>query len=116
MTGLDDVRLLNRVMNRPLDAARTPPTLNELNQRFGYAFRPWQPPHFFRPVLVPRAVDTDAEFSVVGLNLRLFEQDHGFVSTLGLRIGGFGYSTDAVDLDGMAFDALEGVDTWVVVV
>ena len=32
----------------------------------------------------------------------------------GLRIGGFGYSTDAVRLDDAAFAALAGVDTWVV--
>ena len=28
------------------------------------------------------------------MQVRLFEQDHGFIHTLGLRIGGFGYSTD----------------------
>ena len=47
-------------------------------------------------------------------DVRLFEQDHRFVRTLGLRIGGFGYSTDVVTLDEAAFAALEGVDTWLV--
>ena len=36
------------------------------------------------------------------------------VKTAGLRIGPFGYSTDAVRLDDAAFTALRGVDTWVV--
>ena len=44
----------------------------------------------------------------------LFEQDHGFTRSIGLRIGDLGYSTDVVDLDDAAFAALEGVDTWVV--
>ena len=44
----------------------------------------------------------------------LFDQNHGRVDTLGLRIGGFGYSTDVVQLDDAAFEALAGVDTWVV--
>ena len=48
------------------------------------------------------------------MQVRLFEQDHGFIPSLGLRIGGFGYSTDVVSLDDAAFAALDGVDTWVV--
>ena len=36
------------------------------------------------------------------------------VTTLGLRIGAFGYSTDVVRLDERAFEVLAGVDTWVV--
>jgi phosphoribosyl 1,2-cyclic phosphate phosphodiesterase len=33
--------------------------------------------------------------------------------TLGLRAGGFGYSTDVVGLDDAAFAVLAGIDTWV---
>jgi phosphoribosyl 1,2-cyclic phosphate phosphodiesterase len=95
--GLDDVRILNRLIGRPLDAFATERTLGELDRRFDYAFKPWQPPHFFRPALV-----------------RTFEQDHGFLPTMGLRVGGFGYSTDVVTLPEESLVALEGVDTWVV--
>ncbi len=112
--GLDDVRILNRVAGRPLDAYATERTLHELEQRFEYAFKPWQPPHFFRPVLVPNAVRFDGSIDVVGLRLRLFEQDHGFQPTLGFRAGGFAYSTDVVQLGEDALSILEGVDTWVV--
>ena len=83
-------------------------------RRFGYAFRPWQPPGFFRPVLVPREVDPGETIGTAGLQVRLFEQDHGFITSLGLRIGQFAYSTDVVQLDDAAFAALDGVDTWVV--
>ena len=48
------------------------------------------------------------------MQVRLFEQDHGFIPSLGLRIGKFGYSTDVVNLDDAALGVLEGVDTWVV--
>ena len=51
ITGIDDVRILNRIANRPLPAFATPQTLAEIIKRFGYAFRPWEPPHFYRPVL-----------------------------------------------------------------
>ena len=112
--GIDDVRILNRLVNRPLDAFATPRTLAELDKRFDYAFQPWTQPYFFRPVLVPRAIEPGEVVETAGLQVQVFEQDHGFMSTLGLRVGGFGYSTDVATLDESAFAALAGIDTWVV--
>ena len=114
VTGLDDVRILNRIAGRPLDAFATQATLDELQRRFDYAFRDWQKPHFFRPVMVPRAIAPGCTLRTAGMDVSVFDQDHGFVRTLGLRVGGFGYSTDAVTLDAAAMTALNGVDTWVV--
>ena len=112
--GIDDVRILNRIVGRPLDAYATERTHQELHKRFDYAFQPWTPPYFFRPVLVPRQVAAGDTVETAGMGVRLFEQDHGFLPTLGLRVGGFGYSTDVAVLDDAAFEVLAGVDTWVV--
>jgi len=112
--GIDDVRILNRLVNRPIEAFATQQTLAELDRRFDYAFKPWSQPYFFRPVLTPRAVEPGQTVEIAGLRVQVFEQDHGFIPTLGLRIGGFGYSTDVATLDDNAFAALAGVDTWVV--
>jgi phosphoribosyl 1,2-cyclic phosphate phosphodiesterase len=114
ITGLDDVRILNRIADRPLDAFATQRTLTELTHRFSYAFAPWDPPGFYRPVLVPRIVEAGDTIQAAGMAVRLFAQDHGRLQTLGLRIGPFGYSTDVVALDDAAFEALAGIDTWVV--
>lgn len=114
VTGLDDVRLLNRIAARPLDAFGTEATLSELVQRFDYAFRPWQPPNFFRPVLLPRRVRPGDIIEAAGLVVQLFDQDHQVTRTLGLRIGKFAYSTDVVRLDEAAFSTLAGIDTWLV--
>lgn len=114
ITGIDEIRILNRLANQPLDAFATRATLDELIRRFGYAFRPWEPPGFYRPVLVAREVAGGDTIETVGLTVRLFAQDHGRVQSLGLRIGGFAYSTDVVALDDAAFEALAGIDTWVV--
>jgi phosphoribosyl 1,2-cyclic phosphate phosphodiesterase len=114
ITGIDDVRILNRIANRPLPAYATSETLEEIIMRFGYAFRPWQPPYFYRPVLEAKTISPGDRFDMLGLQLHVFTQNHGKVESLGLRIGGFGYSTDVVTLDEDAFAALAGVDTWVV--
>ncbi len=112
--GIDDIRILNRVIGRPLDAFATERTLAELEQRFDYAFKPWQPPHFFRPTMVQKPFAFGTTVEMAGIEAQVFEQDHGFMPTAGLRVGGFGYSTDVVTLDEAALAALEGVDTWMV--
>jgi phosphoribosyl 1,2-cyclic phosphate phosphodiesterase len=62
----------------------------------------------------PRLISYGETVEIAGLTLSLFEQDHGFISTLGFRCGDFGYSTDAVGLGEAALECLAGIDTWVV--
>ncbi|MDE2580711.1 MAG: MBL fold metallo-hydrolase [Rhodospirillales bacterium] len=114
ITGLDDVRILNRIAGRPLPAFATQAVLEEVTSRFPYAFRPWRPPGFFRPVLETRELTPGETIAAAGLAVTTFLQDHGYGPSLGLRIGGFGYSTDVVALDEAAFAALAGVEVWVV--
>ncbi len=114
ITGLDDVRILNRIAGRPLPAYATQATLAELEKRFDYAFRPWKPPGFYRPVLETQPVTPGDTLDVLGLSVRTFDQDHHVMHTLGLRAGGFAYSTDVVRLDEAALETLRGVDTWLV--
>lgn len=112
--GLDDIRSLNRIVNRPLEAFAAAETHHEIARRFDYAVQPWTGPGFFRPVIVPRVIAPGDSFDAGGVAVRVFQQDHGFTTTLGLRVGGFAYSTDVVDLDDTAFAALAGVHTWIV--
>lgn len=113
--GIDDIRILNRIAGRPIDAFAEPVTLTELDRRFDYAFKEWTTrPHFFRPSLVKRPVGFGDVIETCGLRIDTFEQDHGYLSTMGLRVGGFGYSTDVATLDDHAFEVLAGVDVWLV--
>ena len=115
ITGLDEVRILNRIAGQPLDAYGTAYTLDEIAHRFDYAFKPWtSAPHFFRPVMTRREVVPGDTLDVLGLSLRVFEQDHKVVKTLGFRVGDFAYSTDLVELGEDALTVLQGVDTWLV--
>jgi phosphoribosyl 1,2-cyclic phosphate phosphodiesterase len=114
ITGLDDVRQLNRITGAPIPAFGTARTMDEIAQRFDYAFKPWTPPYFYRPVLDTTRIAAGDTIGAAGLEIRTFDQDHHVMRTLGLRVGAFGYSTDVVRLDEAAFEALAGVDTWVV--
>jgi phosphoribosyl 1,2-cyclic phosphate phosphodiesterase len=112
--GLDDLRGMNRLMQRPIDVYASADTLCQIEERFGYAFVPLKPgSSFYKPTLVPHAVD--GPFAVGdAAPIVPFEQDHGFSTTLGFRFGRFAYSTDVVELDDRAFEVLAGIDTWIV--
>ena len=113
--GIDDIRILNRIAKRPIDAFAEPKTMAELDRRFDYAFKEWTTqPNFFRPALVKRPIAFGDLVETCGLRLQTFEQDHGYISTMGLRVGSLGYSTDVATLNDRAFTILSGVDTWIV--
>ena len=111
--GIDDLRAINRVMKRAIPLYATAGTLAEIGRRFGYALKPVPPgEHFFKPTLAPHEIA--GPFEAAGLPVVPFAQDHGFSTTLGFRIGGFGYSTDVTELGENAFQALAGIDVWFV--
>ena len=114
LTGIDDVRILNRILGRPIEAFGTAAALEEISARFRYAFRPWKPPGFFRPVLEAKPVRAGEMARIAGMDLLLFTQDHGMIESLGVRVDAFVYSTDVVRFDESVFESLIGVETWVV--
>ncbi len=113
--GIDDLRAVNRLMRRPLPIHADAQTLAEIRTRFGYVLGPASPgakTGFYKPVLEPHEIA--GPFAAAGVRVNPFAQDHGFSTTLGLRIGGFAYSTDVIRLDAAAFAALAGIELWIV--
>ncbi|HEV2302863.1 MAG TPA: MBL fold metallo-hydrolase [Stellaceae bacterium] len=111
--GIDDLRSVNRLMRGPIALYLDAEALAEIKSRFGYVFGPLPPDgRFYKPILVPHEIS--GPFSVNGLKVVPFTQDHGFSTTLGFRIGSIGYSTDVTELDESAFAALAGIELWVV--
>jgi len=111
--GIDDLRSVNRLMQRPIPLYADAETLAEIRRRFGYALEPLREPgRYYKPTLVPHEIV--GPFEIHGIPIVPFAQDHGFSTTLGLRIGGFAYSTDVTELDDAAFAAIEGIELWIV--
>ncbi len=111
--GIDDMRSVNMAMKADLPAYGSAETLASLDRRFGYVFEPLRHnKSYYKPKLTPHAID--GPFTVGAVSVIPFEQNHGFSKTLGFRFGSMAYSTDFVELDDTAFEALDGIGTWVV--
>jgi phosphoribosyl 1,2-cyclic phosphate phosphodiesterase len=113
--GIDDVRSVNRVMNRALPAYATEETIGAIRDRFAYVLEPLAEgaDGYYKPTLVPHLVRPGDTIEVGGTLVQTFVQDHGWMSTLGLRFGPVAYSTDVVTMPEEAFAVLAGVDTWI---
>jgi phosphoribosyl 1,2-cyclic phosphate phosphodiesterase len=110
--GIDDLRPFGGFGGRALPIYGFPEILEQLKHRFGYMFGSGRKGYYDKPTLQP--MDTPERLSIGALDFTLFEQDHAVCRTLGIRTGGFAYSTDVKALPEAAFDALAGVRTWVV--
>lgn len=112
--GFDDIRGINRVIERPLPLYASPSVLKSMRERFPYAFKPWSGGAFFRPVPESIEVSAPETLNIGRTRVTFFAQRHYKVLTLGLRIGNFAYSTDVEHLPDASLDALRGVNIWVV--
>lgn len=108
--GIDELRVLAQRDRRTMPVYAAADTLAMLQDRFRYAFG--EPGSPYPAILEPNEID--GPFTLGDLEVMPFAQNHGDVTTLGLRFGGIAYSTDVVALDEAAFAALEGVKTWIV--
>ncbi|MPZ11053.1 MAG: MBL fold metallo-hydrolase [Kiloniellaceae bacterium] len=111
--GLDELRGLVYGRGAPLDAYMDPRTQAQLTARFDYAFTSSRSASNLYPALMHDRV-IEGPFSIGGIPVQSFEQQHGPDVSLGFRVGDVGYSTDASALDDNAFAVLEGVKLWVV--
>jgi phosphoribosyl 1,2-cyclic phosphate phosphodiesterase len=111
--GIDDLRGVNRLMGQAIPLWADAATLAEIRRRFGYVLEPGsEPGKYYKPTLVPHEIS--GRFAIGGVDIVPFAQDHGFSTTLGLRIGPMAYSTDVTALDEDAFATIAGVELWIV--
>jgi phosphoribosyl 1,2-cyclic phosphate phosphodiesterase len=110
--GIDDLRAVNWLIRKPVDVYADPVTLKELEDRFTYVFHGVENGKFYKPTVTPHAVEKP--FKLGNVRVTPFAQDHVTMTSLGLRLNDFAYSTDVKRLDDAAFEALKGVKVWVV--
>lgn len=113
--GVDELREINRVTKQPLAVYGTADTIEQIQARFGYAFKgiPAGAP-VFRPWLVPTLVEPGTPFQVQEIAVVPFTQDHGNCETIGYRFGDVVYSTDILELPEAARVSVRGAKLWIV--
>jgi phosphoribosyl 1,2-cyclic phosphate phosphodiesterase len=114
IAGLDEIRILNRIMGRAMPAYATADMWADVRKRFDYAFKPYNGGFFSRPVLQTEEIVPGQTVPVLGLDVKLIDQDHGYSRSLGLRVRNFAYCTDVVHLDEAGLQTLTGLDVFVV--
>lgn len=113
--GIDDLREVNRAMKTSIPVYGSAESLADIEHRFDYVFKPLDlsKDTIYKPWLIPNKVE-DGPFTAAGVEMRAFEQNHGYSRTTGYRIGNFAYSTDVMELPEASLAQLEGLDLWIV--
>jgi phosphoribosyl 1,2-cyclic phosphate phosphodiesterase len=113
--GIDDLRSINNLIMAPIEAYAHETVFARIRSRFPYAFEGGQGSHgYWRPEIVPHAIEAGGPVRIAGVEVLPFTQRHGRGQSWGFRIGPFAYSTDTDGLDEAAFEALRGVEVWIV--
>jgi phosphoribosyl 1,2-cyclic phosphate phosphodiesterase len=116
--GLDDLRMVAINMRRRVDVHTDAISFDGVLARFGYCFV--QPAGSdYPPILNGKTIPEPFEpFEIHGaggaIPVLAFGQGHGRIRSLGYRFGSLAYSSDVESLDDEAFEALKGVECWIV--
>jgi phosphoribosyl 1,2-cyclic phosphate phosphodiesterase len=116
--GFDDLRMIAQNLMRRVNVYAAPEAMRAMKQRFGYCFKEGERGGY--PAIIEdhtierpyRAFEIGATGATI--SVQTFDQDHGTMVSQGFRFGPIAYSSDVVGLDEMAFEALAGVDCWIV--
>lgn len=111
INGINELRPLSLGAQKTLDIYSRKDILDNIQRLFPYLFEQNRP-KIYRTYMKLHEVEN--EFIIGDIAGTCFEQNHGFSTSLGLRIGNFAYSTDIVTMSEENFKQLQGIDTWIV--
>ena len=114
--GLDDVRAFYIRQRARIPCWMDQATHATMLRRFGYIFEgEGGYPAICNAEGIPaHGVPWEVDGPSGAIPVVTFDQDHGGVRSVGYRFGGVAYSSDVVGLDDAAFEALAGLDVWIV--
>jgi phosphoribosyl 1,2-cyclic phosphate phosphodiesterase len=114
--GIDDIRAFAQRQRARIPVHADAATQETLLRRFGYIFRGEKSyPAIADIVAIPphgQAWQVDGPSGAIPVVT--FDQDHGEVRSVGYRFGPIAYSSDVLTLDDAAFEAMAGVELWIV--
>jgi phosphoribosyl 1,2-cyclic phosphate phosphodiesterase len=115
--GIDDLRSVVLHQRRRIPVYLNQSTAKDIMHRFSYCFTS-PPGSDYPPILTQHAIEAGGTQAVEGkggeLKLRAFLVQHGNIPALGYRIGNAAYTPDLNDIPEASWDAMEGLDLWIV--
>ena len=111
--GIDDVRFQAYAQGGQIQAYACPRTRKVLEQRFDYIFRGVDGPKLTYPPILAMN-DFPFDLQIGAMQITSWDQEHGNITSRGIRVGSFAYSTDASAIAPQDLEALKGIDTWIV--
>ena len=113
VAGIDDLRFLAYGQGGQITTYAKLRCRKTLLRRFDYIFKGKDGPKLSYPPIM--AIHDWPDLLQVGsMGIKTWEQEHGDITSQGIRVGQFAYSTDASDLSPKVLDSLKGIDTWIV--
>jgi phosphoribosyl 1,2-cyclic phosphate phosphodiesterase len=114
--GLDDVRAFYLRQQARIPCWMDAATHHTMMRRFGYIFEGegGYPAICDAEAIPDHGVNWQVHGPSGAIPVMTFDQDHGGVRSVGYRFGDVAYSSDVVGLDDAAFEALAGLDVWIV--
>ncbi|HLZ84032.1 MAG TPA: MBL fold metallo-hydrolase [Caulobacteraceae bacterium] len=114
--GIDDIRAFALRQRARIPCWTDAATRESLTRRFGYIFAG---EGYYPAIADLRDVPPHGQaWSVDGpsgpIPVVTFDQDHGGSRSVGYRFGNLAYSSDVVDIPEGVFEALQGLDVWIV--
>jgi phosphoribosyl 1,2-cyclic phosphate phosphodiesterase len=111
IAGIGDLRPLFFGKKELIESYMTETTYNSIMKGYGYAYEDQK--QEYRPYMKANIVAPYDELEVMGIKIKLFEQEHGSIKSLGLRIGDFTYSTDCKGFSPKSMEIIKGTKCWI---
>ena len=114
--GIDDIRAFAQRQRARIPVHADAATEETLLRRFGYIFRGEKSYPAIADIvpIPPHGQPWRVEGPSGAIPAVTFDQDHGDVRSVGYRFGPIAYSSDVLALDDAAFEAMAGVELWIV--
>jgi phosphoribosyl 1,2-cyclic phosphate phosphodiesterase len=115
VNGIDDLKIFSFINKTPIVIYSDKIALNSIALRFPYMFESQDAEdHWGRRRVEGIEVQYDSTTTICNTKIAFFRQHHGFIDSLGIRIGNFAYSNDVVEFPKESEKYLENLDIWVI--
>ena len=113
VSGIHDLRAVFMAQDKKkIPIYANAKTFKDVRGTYDYLFAEQSNTTIYPKVLEQNIIDGD--FLINNKKIQIFEQPHGYTTSLGIRIDNFAYSTDFHVLPDNILNRLQGLDLWIV--